>query len=58
MQSHEKWILKAEKLTPLGVIFRYPDTEIYPEKKTLQTAINDAETIYSFVCKKITSAKN
>lgn len=40
---------KAEKLTPLGVIFRYPDTEIYPEKKALITAIEDAKAILTLV---------
>lgn len=43
----------AQKLTPFGVIFRYPDVEIYPKKKTVLTAIQDAEKILQFVEKRM-----
>lgn len=39
----------AEKLTPFGVIFRYPEGEIYPQKRVVQSAIRDAEKIVNFV---------
>lgn len=38
----------AEKLTPFGIVFRYPDVETYPKKQTVVTAIRDAEKILRF----------
>lgn len=43
----------AEKLTPFGVAFRYPDFEIYPKKSVVLTAIRDAEKILLFVQQQI-----
>lgn len=44
---------QAEKLTPFGIIFRYPDVEIYPKKSVVLTAIRDAEKIFCFVKERI-----
>jgi HEPN domain-containing protein len=39
----------AEKLTPFGIAFRYPEFEIYPKKNVVLQAIQDAEEILKFV---------
>ena len=39
----------AEKLTPFAVMFRYPDVDIYPKRRTVLDAINDAEKMLSFI---------
>ena len=43
----------AERLTPFGTLFRYPDVDMYPTKQTLLLAIRDAEKIFDSVTKKI-----
>ena len=43
----------AEKLTPFSVLFRYPEVDLYPEKKVVLSAIHDAEKIFDFVSKRI-----
>jgi hypothetical protein len=43
----------AQRLTPFGVIFRYPDVEIYPKKQTVLSAIHDADKILRFVEERI-----
>ena len=46
---------EAEVLTPFLTAFRYPDAELYPEKKALVDAINKARRVLQFVQRKIPS---
>lgn len=39
----------AEKLTPFGFIFRYPDVETYQTKQVVLTAISEAGKILRFI---------
>lgn len=44
---------EAEVLTPFLTAFRYPEAELYPEKKALDDAIKKAKRILKFVQEKI-----
>lgn len=51
--SFQSLTLEANYLSPFATLFRYPDETLFPDKEDVETAIEKARTIFSFVKDKI-----